>query len=309
MKNRYAPVKSFENLKKRIDRFFETPLKRPKQSPQISLDLFADTNHEIESLRSYLGVTDFINFLSDAAPNGDLYLFGGILRDMALFGRKGFNSDIDIVVEGDWVSCENYLKFKGARKNKFGGYRLYIEDWPIDIWNAEKTWAIAQGLIEYKGVSSLTNTTIINWDAILMNWRTKNFICRDGYLESLKERKLDIVLESNPNPIGMAVRVFRHIGMKEPNQITPKAMDYLARSTANYSFAELRTNEIRSYKNTVIEYAHYRWFELLMSAEKLEFSDRLHIATESLKSEGITLSGKQEDYISSMDSIYAGIGL
>ena len=295
MKNRYCPIDSFENLKERIDRFFKSSLKNPRQHTQLSLDFIGKSSDEPGNLRSYSGIADFINFLSDAVPNGNLYLFGGILRDIALLGRKGFNSDIDIVIEGDWEACESYLNFKGAHKNKFGGYRIHIEEWPIDIWNAEKTWAITQGLIEYKGIASLTDTTVLNWDAILMNWRTKNFVSRGGYLESLKERKLDVVLEKNPNPIGMAVRVFRHLCMKEPHKITPKAIEYLARCTTNYSFSELKKNEIRSYKNTVIEYAYYRWFELIMNAEQLEFSDRLHIATDALKSEGISLSNKQND--------------
>jgi len=304
MKNRYTPIDSFENLKERIDRFFKPPLKRSKQHSQLSLDFLTDSNKKQEGTRPYVGAADFINFLSDAVPNGDIYLFGGILRDIALFGRKGFNSDIDIVVEGDWESCEAYLKFKGAHQNKFGGYRLHIEGWPIDIWNAKKTWAITQGLIEYKGISSLTNTTVLNWDAILMNWRTKNFVSRNGYLESLKERKLDVVLEKNPNPIGMAVRVLRHLCMKEPRQITPKAIEYLARCTTSYSFAELKQTEIRSYRNTVIEHAYYRWFELLMSAEQLEFSERLCVATDSLKNEGISLSSKQDEWCFDTDSIH-----
>lgn len=301
-KSRYGTIESFENLKERIDRFFRTPLKRAKQDFQLSLDLQSEHSSMPSNMRPYIGIADFINFLSDAVPNGELYLFGGILRDIALFGRKGFNSDIDIVVEGDWESCEFYLQTKGAIKNKFGGYRLQVEGWPIDIWNAKKTWAVTQGLIEYKGIASLTNSTVLNWDAILMNWRTRSFIYGNGYLESLKARRLDVVLEKNPNPIGMAVRVFRHLCMKDTRQITPKATEYLANCTTKYSFNDLITNEFRSYGNTVIDYAHYRWFESLTAVNHLGLAEKAELVKNSLEREGLSLSSKQAEWKFDKDS-------
>lgn len=294
-KNRFNTVDSFENLKDRIDRFFKVSYKRPRKDVQLSLDL-RSKNNQIDDFRPHIGVSDFINFLSDAIPNGELYLFGGILRDIALSGKKGFNSDIDIVVDGDWLSCEHYLQKKGAIKNKFGGYRLQIEGWPIDIWNAQKTWAITQGLIEYKGIASLTNSTVLNWDAILMNWRTRNFVARTGYIDSLKARRLDVILEKNPNPIGMAVRVFRHLCMKDTRQITHKATEYLSNCTSTYSFNELIKSEMRSYGNTVIDYAHYRWFESLKTDNYSNLLSSMETAKKNLEAEGITISSKQTEW-------------
>ena len=43
-----------------------------------------------------------------------------------------------------------------------------------------------------------------------MNWRTRAFIFKENYLDEIQSRVLDIVLEQNPDPMGMAVRVFRH---------------------------------------------------------------------------------------------------
>ncbi len=72
-----------------------------------------------------------------------------------------------------------------------------------------------QGFTPYIRIASLTETTVLNWDAILMNWRTGAFVCREGYLEDLRERRFDVVLVTNPNPLGMTVRVFRHLCSKE----------------------------------------------------------------------------------------------
>lgn len=213
-------------------------------------------------------------------PDGDVYLFGGVLRDLALLGGRGFDSDIDVVVEGNWESCTRYLEHLGACRNKFGGYRLEVASWEVDIWNARETWAITRGLVQYKGIASLTETTVLNWDAVLMNWRTRAFIFRDRYLDHIKERHMDIVLEQNPNPSGMAMRVFRHLCLKEALSITPRAIMYLANCTAFLSLKELTDKEIRSYGRSIISPAMYRYFQYIKANEHLEMDERLRVSGE-----------------------------
>jgi hypothetical protein len=290
------PVDSFENLRDRVERFILAST-RPRQSQaQLSLALppLADRGANVITPRG--SVAEFLGFLSDALPRGDIYLFGGVLRDLALLGRRGFNSDIDLVVEGAWDHCIQYLQSLEARKNKFGGYRLKIGAWPIDIWNARDTWAITQGLVAYRGIASLTQTTVLNWDAILMNWRTRTFIYRDGYLAELKSRLLDIVLEQNPNPLRMAVRVFRHLSVKDARQVTSSAAMYLANCTAQYSFDVIHNEEIRSYGNAAIELLIYKFFERIKENEDLEMRARFETASESLKKEGIAVPYRQSEW-------------
>lgn len=283
--NKMQPVDSIENLRVRIDRFFKPPCGRTKTGSQLSLGL--DAIESQERLIDYpsKNIGGFLDFLADALPDGDVYLFGGILRDMALLGKRGFKSDIDLVVEGEWGHCVTYLESLGAQRNKFGGYRLNVADWPIDIWNARETWAIKQGLVKYKGIASLTETTVSNWDAILMNWRTKAFIYRTNYLEEIKARMLDIVLEQNPNPLGMAIRVFRHLCSKDAKKITLTTAKYLAHCVDSYEFEELKAEEIRSYGNNLIDYSFYRLFEHFLDCEENDFALRYSIASDRLKKE------------------------
>jgi len=238
-------------------------------------------------------VADFINFLTDALPNGEVYLFGGILRDLALLGRKGFSSDIDLVVEGEWSHCIGYLNSLGAKQNKFGGYRLEVDGWPIDIWNAAETWAVRQGYVRYKGIASLTETVILNWDAILMNWKTRAFIYRPGYFDTLRARRLDVVFEQNPNPIGMAVRVFRHLCVKDARSIGVGAAEYLSACTGKYSFELLTRHELRSYGASMIDPAIYELFDRFRKFESLDIRSRFDAAAESLRREGVTPSTSQ----------------
>ena len=289
-------VDSYENLKRRVLRMLKIPTNRSEQRTQLSFNLPVISGYEKDFGSPANCVSEFLDLFSSALPDGNVYIFGGLLRDMALYGKKGFNSDIDLVAEGSWGHCVDFLEYCGASKNKFGGYRLKVGDWPIDIWNARETWAIKCGLVKYLGIQSLTKTTMLNWDAILMNWRTKNFISCEDYLDAVKERKLDIVLEKNPNPLGMAVRVFRHLCLKDPKKISPSAAIYLANCTSQYSFNKLRNSEFCSYGNTVMEQAIYKFFERIKQHENLGIEKRFNIARDSLLQEGIALSGKQSEW-------------
>ncbi|UZE12323.1 nucleotidyltransferase domain-containing protein [Pseudomonas sp. B21-053] len=295
MLTKKKPVASFDKLNSRVRSLFKSPNKKVRSGAQLKLNF---KNLTPEKYRAPLRneVAEFITHVSNSLAYGDIYLFGGVLRDLALLGRGGFNSDIDLVVDGDWNGCAKILLAYGARKNKFGGYRLDISGWPIDIWSAKETWAIKQGLVEYKDISSLTNTTVLNWDAILMNWRTGEFICRENYLDELKERMMDIVLIDNPNPVGMMVRVLRHLCTKDAKSITPAVAEYLANCSNQYTFEEIQHSEFASYGSTVIEPAIYRFFEKLKQLEKLDMRTRFKTASEVLAQEGAALSFQQLEF-------------
>jgi predicted nucleotidyltransferase len=279
------PVSSEASLRRRVSRLLKTTKKKSGKQPQQSLEL--ESTLRVEHTIDYpsKNITKFLDFLTDALPEGDVYLFGGLLRDLALLGSKGFNSDIDIVVEGDWRRCGEYLEHLGAKKNKFGGYRLSVDGWPIDVWSAPGTWAIRQGLVEYKGIASLTETTVLNWDAILMNWRTGAFIFRRNYFEDLGSRVLDVVLKENPDPLGMAVRVFRHLCLKDAQKITSSAAEYLADCTKAYSFAEISKREKRSYGNNLIASNVYQFFQQVGKAEGHDLESRYSIARDIMEKE------------------------
>ncbi len=287
------PIESLDNLRNRVDRLLRAPTRQSSRSAQLSLGLPATSSQQVDIDLPTKTISGFLDFVADAMPEGELYLFGGVLRDLALFGRKGFNSDIDLVVEGDWHNCISYFNSLGAKRNKFGGFRLQVSGWPVDIWNAKETWAIQQGIVEYEDITSLTRTTVLNWDAILMNWRTGSFLCRPHYLRDINERLLDIVLDRNPNPLGMAVRVFRHLCIKDARKITISAAEYLARCTNKYSFNKLQEAEIRSYGNSAIDMATYKFFEFLRKHDELEMRERFAAATDQLSRDHVIISAKQ----------------
>lgn len=275
------PVESFQNLHARVTQLLsEQESANVPSSPQLALRLDQPLPVMEGVSTAANSAAEFLNLVSASVPDGDVYLFGGVLRDLALYGKKGFKSDIDLVVEGDWSDLVAYIEHLGAHKNKFGGYRLVVGEWPVDIWNARETWAIKQGHVAYQGIASLLDTTVLNWDAILMNWRTGNFIAQPDYLLMLQKRTLHVVLEQNPNPLGMAVRVFRHLCMKDARRISTGAANYLAHSTRNYSFELLRSSERKSFGNNRIERDLYQTFRSFAEIEITDVHKRWEMAIE-----------------------------
>ncbi|MDF1781644.1 MAG: hypothetical protein P1U67_10140 [Alcanivoracaceae bacterium] len=252
---------------------------------------FDDCGGEPAPILPYKSISDFLSFLVDMDPQGEVYVFGGMIRDLALFGKRGFSSDIDIVLEADWGRFRDFLVEKGAIQNRFGGFRFIFDGWPVDVWNAPDTWAIANGLVEYRGVSSLTDTTILNWDAALMNWRTKNFILRENYLHHLTSRHLDVVLEENPNPIGMVTRVLRHLCAKDARKVGSAAVNYLCKAVNDFSLEDIRRQELKSHGSSLIEPAVYTLFKRV-SLQGGTFKDFRKVEKD-MESEGWLLSSSQ----------------
>ena len=270
---KFLPATDTGSLRRRVDELFKKDAKITKHLDQLSLDI---SDYEKQIMNRFFDSSDianFIDFCSNIIIDGDIYLFGGIIRDLALFGKKGFNSDIDIVVDGDWTDLLPLLKKHDAVKNKFGGYRLYIGTWPVDIWEARETWAIKNGYVSYKGIASLNLTTVLNWDAILMNWRTKNFIYGENYFNELENRSLKVLLEDNPNPLGMLVRVFRHMYLKEAKKIEGGSIKYIANAVKQFSYDEIRAYEFKSYNSNLID---SRLFSLFSALNEESNTDNLY---------------------------------
>ena len=251
-----------KNLRERITCLLREDPRRQVKMNQLNLfenPLMFDDDGQVKTPTS--SISGFLEYMCAALPTGDLYLFGGVLRDLALFGQRGFSSDIDIVVDDDdWTHLVKYLISRGVTQNRFGGFRLKVNEWPIDIWTARETWAIREGLVEYHGIESLTETTILNWDAILLNWRTKRIICNPDYFRQIKGRVMDVVLTENPNPLGAAVRAFRHLCLKDAKELTTRAAKYLADAAHEYPDETIIKSEIDSYRDSIIDPAILEFF-------------------------------------------------
>lgn len=180
-----------------------------------------------------------------------VYLFGGVLRDIALYGISRLDeSDIDLVCVGPSGSlysavAEGDFEFK---RNKFGGFRVETDWWFVDLWNAEETWAFRRGGRQYGGVESLLDTTITNWESILFKLEGCTLLHGEDYFKDLNEGYLDVIFDRNPNPLGMYVRILRAYACKEASIFSSRAAKVLSAALDVHSFEDVSAYERNHYR-------------------------------------------------------------
>lgn len=185
--------------------------------------------------------------LSPLFTGGEVLAFGGVVRDIALYGGKLFSSDLDLIYTGEKEHFHRSLEGKGII-NKFGGYRLKAGGWDTDIWHVEDTWAFKSRKVHYKNELSLLGTTITNWDAVLYSISKNRVYCHKNYFKDLSSGYIDLVLEENPNTFGAMVRILRCFVLKEASQFSPSIITFLNTCFERYSDAEIIEHESASYK-------------------------------------------------------------
>lgn len=183
LRARSEAIRSFDNLRDRVRRFLKSErYGRPE-------------------------VADFIDQMSETHQ---VFLFGGILRDLSLVGNEGFNSDVDIVVvPTNGAGGKSPLDDHQTVMNKFGGFRITLSRWKIDVWELKNTWAFAKGYSQ-PSVQNLCNATFFDWDAIAFDVQNGHIYALSDYLARINNRLLDINLEPSPNPLGNVVKAFRY---------------------------------------------------------------------------------------------------
>lgn len=138
-------------------------------------------------------VKDFIDTLKE---NTNVFLFSGIIRDFFVKTNYEFR-DIDLVVEGELT--EELLKGLSYKKNSFGGYKISIDNTIIDLWEVKNTWGLQKKSIlplsDY-----LPETTFFNFSSILYSLNKKKFIIGNDFLKFMRDKKIDIVFDINPQP-------------------------------------------------------------------------------------------------------------
>lgn len=133
-------------------------------------------------------------------------IFGGMIRDFALGRARGFASDIDLVSLASDSEILNAIEAFDPQRNKFGGFRFRAEKWRFDIWSLPKTWAFREGIVAGGEFSDLLATTFFNVDAAIFHLSSRT-VCTSGVFSAgIGGRILDVNLEQNPSPIGMARR-------------------------------------------------------------------------------------------------------
>ena len=239
-----ATVKKPSDLVKRIQRFLSTQRIRDKYLARL-----------LDRLDTYPGA----------------YLFGGALRDIALYGGSRFESDIDFVYTGSRTFVDSIMiDSLPIEKNRFGGFRMKTAHWSVDIWSAEDTWAFQHRFRKYECIESLLDTTITNWESILYDIKKNKLFYKKDYFDDLNRRYLDVVLDSNPNPLGMYVRIIRTCICKDVSILSNRAFRLIKEAITHYSFEDIRSYERTHFQDSYVDRYTYDYFK---NREYVEDSD------------------------------------
>lgn len=214
------------------------------------------------------------------AQDSHAWIFGGMIRDIGLFGRKGFRSDIDVVldVERHQLTARlEQLSIQHRRVNKLGGIRFRYQNIDFDIWCLADTWAFKQKIIPFEDAHSLLKTTLMTWDAILYDVQRRQVISPENYLDDLIEKRLELVLEHTPNEIGSLVKILRTIYGKQVDKIGPKLCQFLLETLGNYQGDTLIRYELSHYQTPVINGLKLAKLHAALAHNQLDGDLTLHL--------------------------------
>ncbi|RPJ72547.1 MAG: hypothetical protein EHM20_13610 [Alphaproteobacteria bacterium] len=151
-------------------------------------------------------VWDFLNVLMSRT---DVYLFSGVIRNYFINRKNDALRDIDFIITKE-VNIDELFPEMNVRKNSFGGSKIFIGGLTVDLWMIKSTWALNQGQMkmEFDLLNHLPDTTFFNFSSILFSLKDKKFIIGKHFLRFLRDKKLDVVLETNPYPALCIVNSF-----------------------------------------------------------------------------------------------------
>lgn len=203
--------------------------------------LLASRGGEIEA-----GVLPFLTCLGRPA------LVGGAIRDLARGGRKAFSSDLDFVIlSGSHHRFAEQMSAAKAVANKFGGYRLQLLHWQVDVWHIHDTWARTNGHRSVEQPEDLLECTFFDWDSVLFDVMRRRVIMHDDYLDRMHSNVLDIRLEANPNPRGALIRALRRAALWNV-RFGPRLSEFARRQMSSAQWADLVRVDSRAFKNPVL---------------------------------------------------------
>jgi hypothetical protein len=135
--------------------------------------------------------------------NWGAVVFGGVLRDLALYGPSERPRDVDIVADCPSSELAEWLSTFPVERTRFGGFRVRVHKWNFDIWTLRDTWAFTATNIE-PSFENLPKTTFFNIEGIAAQLNSKpgrkRALYSFGFAQAISSKVLDINFEPNPFP-------------------------------------------------------------------------------------------------------------
>lgn len=177
----------------------------------------------LERLRSVVRLLkkdDSVNALLDSCNSvGEAYLFGGQVRD-ALLGSTGAFGDVDIFVSGPLNPEFAERVSRIHRRTNFGGMRLVVGRYDLDIWELAKSHAFRFERCPEKNVKGLLSTVCFSTDAVAVSLLSGRVLADRSFNKTASSRVFEFVSKPSSLEILQVVRIAR---LCVKNAVSPDA--------------------------------------------------------------------------------------
>lgn len=144
-----------------------------------------------------------LNLINKLSRIGELLFFGGSIREYCLNNEyRNMPRDFDIAIKFNNKNknsenvLDGYFSEFIYRKNRFGGYKVQVEDLEFDIWDINNTWAFKEKKLPAEE-ENLIKSVYLNVDGVVYNFN-KNKLYNEELTNSINNKEIDIVLKENP---------------------------------------------------------------------------------------------------------------
>lgn len=152
------------------------------------------------AFRSYLKEKlpkDIWSLITAISQDADVYVFSGVIRNFFIEDEQ--IRDLDLVLNKEIEIERRFEKYQIA-KNSYGGYKITVGDLNIDLWYLMDTWTVkTQGMFNFYLAEYVSRTAFFNFSAIVYSIGANEFYYTNEFVNFLKDNKIDVVNEMNPN--------------------------------------------------------------------------------------------------------------
>jgi hypothetical protein len=178
-------------------------------------------------------------------------IVGGMIRDLARAGKRGFKSDVDLVVDAPTWEVAKLAERLNAKINRFGGYSYSTDHWKVDFWALHSTWAHRERHRIIYRLEDVIFCTFFDCDAVIYDLKHRQIITGSNYLDKLRNRTIDINLAETPSINGNLLRAVRRILLwdLEPG---PLLRSFIMQHLSDTSLAEMARVDRALYVHSLV---------------------------------------------------------
>ncbi len=183
-------------------------------------------------------------------------VFGGVLRDLMVFGLRARPRDVDIVVDSPSVpEIASLFENWWVKPTRFGGLKLHMKKCLLDIWPLSETWAFRECGFPRRDFANLPKTTFLNVEAVavqLTGLRENEInVFSAGFFEGVHAETVELNWAHNPFPELAVVRALI-TAAKLNFSIGPALAGYIVEQSARASIGQLMAAQLSHYGRIVL---------------------------------------------------------